>query len=146
MVSHGRACGTRIARAPPEACAAPRRIRRRDAPTTLLPSPSDYRPMPALDAYDAADLDAALDGAMGALCGDAAVDESRRTVTVSSIFKWYARDFRAAGADPLLPWLARFMPPPAAAAVGRMLGDGGAPPRLAYAPYDWDANSAGQGA
>lgn len=104
------------------------------------------RSCPPIKVYDAADLDAALDGAMGALCGDAAVDESRRTVTVSSIFKWYARDFRAAGADPLLPWLARFMPPPAAAAVGRMLGDGGAPPRLAYAPYDWDANSAGQGA
>ena len=43
------------------------------------------------------------------------------------IFKWYARDFAAAGAVPLLPWLARYLPPAPAAALGRLLGDGGSP-------------------
>ena len=51
-----------------------------------------------------------------------------------------ARDFAAAGASPLLPWLARYLPPAPAAALGRLLGDGGPPPKIQYAPYDWESN------
>ena len=71
---------------------------------------------------------------------DARVDERARTVELSMIFKWYARDFAAAGAAPLLPWLARYLPPAPAAALGRLLGDGGPPPKIQYAPYDWESN------
>ena len=101
------------------------------------------RSCPPIKVYGEAGLDEALDGAMGALCGDASVDEAARTVTLSSIFKWYGRDFEATGATPLLPYLAPYLPPAPAALLGRLLGDGGPPPRIVYAPYDWDANAAG---
>ena len=101
------------------------------------------RSCPPIKVYAETGLDEALDGAMGALCGDASVNEAARTVTLSSIFKWYGRDFEATGATPLLPYLARYLPPAPAALLGRLLGDGGPPPRILYAPYDWDANAAG---
>jgi len=98
------------------------------------------RSCPPIKVYAASSLSEALDGAMSALCGDARVDERARTVELSMIFKWYARDFAAAGAAPLLPWLARYLPPAPAAALGRLLGDGGPPPKIQYAPYDWESN------
>ena len=98
------------------------------------------RSCPPIKVYAASSLSEALDGAMSALCGDARVDERARTVELSMIFKWYARDFAAAGAAPLLPWLARYLPPVPAAALGRLLGDGGPPPKIQYAPYDWESN------
>ena len=98
------------------------------------------RSCPPIKVYAASSLSEALDGAMSALCGDARVDERARTVELSMIFKWYARDFAAAGASPLLPWLARYLPPAPAAALGRLLGDGGPPPKIQYAPYDWESN------
>lgn len=98
------------------------------------------RSCPPIKVYAAGSLSEALDGAMCALCGDARVDERARTVELSTIFKWYARDFAADGATPLLPWLARYLPPAPAAALGRLLGDGGPPPKIQYAPYDWGSN------
>jgi hypothetical protein len=97
---------------------------------------------PPVRVYGATGLDAALDGAVAAFVeGDdaMAVDEAGGSVTLSSIFKWYARDFPG----PVLAWLPPFLPRAKAEALGRVVAAaGGAVDRVKvrFAPYDWGVN------
>jgi hypothetical protein len=96
------------------------------------------RSCPALraEAYRGRDLDAQLDEAARAFLRDPArnrYDPARRTLFLSSIFKWFRGDFEAA-AGSLPAFVARYADAPAAEALRR--GDA----RIAFLPYDWSLN------
>jgi hypothetical protein len=101
---------------------------------------------PPVRVYGSTGLDAALDAAVVAWCeGDdaVAVDEAAGAVTLSSIFKWYGRDWAAAGVGPVLAWLPRFLGAPKAAALARVVAAAGGDVgrvKVMYAPYDWGVN------
>jgi hypothetical protein len=124
-----------------------------------LPGPPDPRlhaalvcgakSCPPVRVYGATGLDAALDAAVAAWCeGDdtVGVDEAGATVTLSSIFKWYGRDWVSAGVGPVLGWLPPFLGEEKAAALQRVVDAAGGVGRvrIQYAPYDWGVNSAGK--
>lgn len=103
---------------------------------------------PPVRVYGATGLDAALDAAVAAWCegGEVVgVDESGAgAVTLSSIFKWYGRDWASAGVGPVLAWLPPFLSAEKAAALARVVAKAGGVDRVAvkYAPYDWGVNAA----
>lgn len=80
------------------------------------------------DAFDAAGIEQQLDASARAFVYDPRhVKIEQRTVVLSSIFKWYAKDF---GGD-VLKWLARYRP---VLSQGRWT--------VRYAAYDWTINEA----
>lgn len=99
---------------------------------------------PAIRVYSAANLEAGLASATSAfVAGEVSVDESSREVRLSKIFKWYRPDFVGFGGDDaaLLRYVAPYLPERDAAALARMLGDGGGKVKVAYKEYDWTSNA-----
>ncbi len=96
---------------------------------------------PALrDGLYAADrLDADLDAAATLFINSprgVVLDRSTRTLSLSQIFRWYARDFDPAGG--VLSFIAKYLPPEDAA----FLREHRDSLRIEYMPYDWGLNAA----
>ncbi|MGB5809484.1 MAG: DUF547 domain-containing protein [Polyangiales bacterium] len=96
-------------------------------------------------AYEAGTLDAQLDQATRAFCGDSKhvrVDASAREIQLSSIFQWYRSDFeehaRRLGHPPTLDaFIEAFSTPEAAAALVQARESGF---EVVFLPYDWGLN------
>jgi hypothetical protein len=88
------------------------------------------------EAYRGRDLDAQLDDAARSFLRDPArnrYDPASRTLSLSSIFKWFRGDFEAA-AGTLPAFVARYAGEPTAEALRR----GGV--RVEFLEYDWSLN------
>jgi hypothetical protein len=98
---------------------------------------------PPVRVYSADRLDAGLEAAAEAFCaGEVQVDPAAGNVRLSSIFKWYGKDF-GSKVD-LLRFLVDHLQPGPAAELHSLVerdGAGGEGITLEYAPYDWGLNS-----
>jgi hypothetical protein len=94
------------------------------------------RSCPPIGVYDAARLDQQLDlAARGFVDGSAALDRANGVITLSPIFKWYARDF--GGRAGVISFLIAYLPDDDRR---DWLRQQSAQARLIYQPYDWRLN------
>lgn len=95
------------------------------------------RSCPPIGVYDADHIDAQLDlAARNFIAHEVQVDPASGTVSLSSIFRWYAGDF--GGQAGVIDFLVRHMPE----GPGRdWLEANRARARLVYTPYDWSLNT-----
>jgi glutaredoxin len=155
-VEHGVLRGNAPSPASPLALAglgrwAPRTFCARDARATLALRLVDARihfalncgarSCPPVRLYTPDRLEAGLEGAAAAFCADVEVDAATRTVTLSSIFKWYGADFGSK--RQLLERLAAWVRPEVRPRLEAALAAGGADAEgitLEYRPYNWAVN------
>ena len=93
---------------------------------------------PPIRVYDAKNLDTALQWATEGFCSEEViVNEAKRTVTLSRIFQWYAKDF---GRKPkqVLWWIVDYLPEDDRNALKRLLTG---KVKIKYSTYDWDTNN-----
>ena len=95
-----------------------------------------------MSSYTPTGVDEELEAAAEAFVeGSTFVDVHKRTVTMSAIFRWYARDFGRTDEE-VLGRIRGWMPAGRGrSALEEMLADGRGGVRLAYAPYDWTTNA-----
>jgi hypothetical protein len=94
------------------------------------------RSCPPIGVYEAARLQQQLDlAARSFVDGSATLDRANGVITLSPIFKWYARDF--GGRAGVISFLIAHLPDDDRRA---WLSDLRVKAKLAYAPYDWLLN------
>lgn len=95
------------------------------------------RSCPPIGVYDAATIDAQLDLATrNFVDGETSVDPTREEIRLSSIFRWYSKDF--GGQAGIIEFLLRNLPDDERQ---EWLAANRSKARLAYQPYDWSLNT-----
>jgi hypothetical protein len=95
---------------------------------------------PAIQVYSSSNIDRALTMAAQSFCSqEVAVNETERTVTVSKIFHWYARDFGTTERE-MLKWLCQYVPEETRGLLEQMLSTE-ASITVKAKEYNWQLNS-----
>jgi len=102
------------------------------------------RGCPPIRFYRGEDLDAMLSTATRAFCKSIEVDEAKRVVRMSQIFKWYDSDFDSYTSEKspfsTLRFVEKYLDDDKRSALSRVL-ESDKVPEVVYQPYDWGLNS-----
>mmetsp|Transcript_21685 Transcript_21685/g.41419 ORF Transcript_21685/g.41419 Transcript_21685/m.41419 type:complete len:599 (+) Transcript_21685:1-1797(+) len=101
---------------------------------------------PPIRVYSANTLELGLKAAAEAFCEETEIDADQKTVKLSKIFFWYAKDFGPTTSE-VLKWIVQYLSPEKASALNEMIAlesegdDETNEISVVYLDYDWSVNS-----